>query len=501
MKKLILIAFLGCLSQWAAADTLEPRTGATVIDIGSSNWGPKVNANTKIFGSSFAVQGQPNVFTSTNAFNDNLIANATFTVTHATVSINGVTYFWNAGLGGAGQFLSNVNGTITSAVPAGTGGGGGGSISAYGMIYTSSSNVTQTSISTTPVKLNVFQSVGPSLLAVSSATSALINVSTTVTCLLQANIISTGTGNFNQYFEIRVNGNSTGITCQDTPSARCQMVGIKALTAGDTVQVYTNVSVVGNSTITVTDAQLVVSAIGGTGTSGTNGSNGASTIAFGTGTASNFTTNVTSPTAAVSFLGSEFNSTTAGTTNFMTLNLASVTVQGNVFNGASQLAKLDSNSALSLSSLTVSNTKLFDAGFQVLPVVQVQYYHSETSSNTTNTAFVNTTVSGSFTPKFSTSKVLLFATGILSQNVGDGGYVTFGRNGTNLAPNNGGFMGTVSNTNYNLSMIYYDSPGTTSAVTYSIMFRTFAGGSTIVFPVTNGGVVPSAGLLAVELAQ
>lgn len=49
------------------------------------------------------------------------------------------------------------------------------------------------------------------------------------------------------------------------------------------------------------------------------GSGGASTLAIGTGTASNFTTNVTSPTAAISFLGSQFASTTNGTTNFVSL--------------------------------------------------------------------------------------------------------------------------------------------------------------------------------------
>lgn len=202
-----------------------------------------------------------------------------------------------------------------------------------------------------------------------------------------------------------------------------------------------------------------------------------------------------------------------GSTNYIQ-NTANPTTTTQIFNVSSGTAKelisstitatLVTGSSITYTNATIANLKISTAqwqGFGLLPILQVQYFHTETSSNTTNTAFVNTTLSGSFTPKLSTSKVLLYATGILSQNVGDGGYMTFARNGTNLSPNTGGFMGTVSNTNYNFSAIYYDSPATTSAVTYSVQFRTAAGGATIVFPVINGGIIPSAGLLAIEVGQ
>lgn len=58
------------------------------------------------------------------------------------------------------------------------------------------------------------------------------------------------------------------------------------------------------------------------------GGSGASTLAVGTGTASNFTTNITSPTAVVSFLGSQFISLAGGSTNFISLNTSSVTLYG-----------------------------------------------------------------------------------------------------------------------------------------------------------------------------
>lgn len=55
------------------------------------------------------------------------------------------------------------------------------------------------------------------------------------------------------------------------------------------------------------------------------GGGGSSTLAVGTGTASNFTTNVTSPTAVISFLGTQFGSVANGTTNFMTIKNSGVT--------------------------------------------------------------------------------------------------------------------------------------------------------------------------------
>lgn len=64
------------------------------------------------------------------------------------------------------------------------------------------------------------------------------------------------------------------------------------------------------------------------------GGGGSSTLAVGTGTASNFTTSVTSPTAALSFLDSQFRSVASGTTNFISLNASSVTLQGTLLAGS-----------------------------------------------------------------------------------------------------------------------------------------------------------------------
>jgi len=156
--------------------------------------------------------------------------------------------------------------------------GGGSSTatitSSYGAMYLSSGAISVTNISTTPVKLSIFNVPGISSNTVVSTTAATITISTGGIFNIVANIISTGTGNFNQYFEIRVNASTTGFTCQDTPSARCVMEGIKSLSTNDVVSLYTNVSLVGNSTITATDAQLLVMSLGGSGSGGGGGGGG-----------------------------------------------------------------------------------------------------------------------------------------------------------------------------------------------------------------------------------
>lgn len=63
-------------------------------------------------------------------------------------------------------------------------------------------------------------------------------------------------------------------------------------------------------TITTTAAGVIITAP----------SAGAPTLAVGTGTATNFTNNVSSPTGAISFLGSQFRSTVNGATNFISID-------------------------------------------------------------------------------------------------------------------------------------------------------------------------------------
>lgn len=194
---------------------------------------------------------------------------------------------------------------------------------------------------------------------------------------------------------------------------------------------------------------------------------------------------------------------------------SSVTKQGNVFNGNNQLLKLNgsgvvpnsvlngvTSASMTVTNLTFPNTGLFDSGIQVLPIVQIQKYTTTTSSSVTSASFTNTLLSGSFTPKFSTSKLVIWAAGDLAQQTGASvGYATIARNGTNLAAGSGGFTLTVAGNNYATNMLAYDSPATTSAITYSVQIRT-NGGGTAIFPITDGGSFTStANMIITEIAQ
>lgn len=154
-----------------------------------------------------------------------------------------------------------------------------------------------------------------------------------------------------------------------------------------------------------------------------------------------------------------------------------------------------------VNNLNVPNTKYFVSGFQMLPILQIQTYTTQTNTVLTSTTFQNTALQGSFTPKTSSSKIIIAAFGDCSQNVGDSGAVTIARDGTNLAADSSGFHRTVSNNNYHTAMIVYDSPGTTSAVTYSVQIRTDGGGGSIEFPPDVGGTVAQAYMIAIEIAQ
>lgn len=197
---------------------------------------------------------------------------------------------------------------------------------------------------------------------------------------------------------------------------------------------------------------------------------------------------------------------TQASTATATINCATVTCAGSIYNGPNQLVQTDGNGAIKLSSGTINNftfqnTTLFDSGFQVFPIVQIQNYTTTTSSSITSGTFTNTHLSGSFTPKFSSSKVLIWVNGDFGQTGGATvGYMTIARNGINLAPTSGGFVLTVAN-NFSASMLVYDLPSTTSAVTYSVQIRT-NGGGTAIFPITDGGAFTStAEMIVAEIAQ
>lgn len=140
----------------------------------------------------------------------------------------------------------------------------------HGTIYTSNGS-TAAALSSSFAKISVFTTAGNSTNAILSTGNGQITVSTGGAFDLFAAIYSTGTGVNDVRFQLRVNGNTTGLSCIDSISARCVMSGSVNLSSGDVVSVYA-AATSGTPTIYITDSQLSVSMIGGSGISGGGGS-------------------------------------------------------------------------------------------------------------------------------------------------------------------------------------------------------------------------------------
>jgi hypothetical protein len=114
-------------------------------------------------------------------------------------------------------------------------------------------------------------------------------------------------------------------------------------------------------------------------------------------------------------------------------------------------------------------------------VIQVVNTTVNTNSTTTSTSFVNfNALNTSITPKFSTSKILITATLNLFEGASNSNYqATLYRGGTNLGGSNNYFVYAYGSAVINLSLpttlIYLDSPATTSSTTYSVYGRTSSG--------------------------
>ncbi len=95
------------------ADSTTSRFGMTVIDVGSTNWGPKINTNTSLIDQAAGV-AISNVFTSSQTFNNAVGINGTLTqsggaVTQSSTTVNGA--------------LTQQNGTTTLLGPLAQSGG------------------------------------------------------------------------------------------------------------------------------------------------------------------------------------------------------------------------------------------------------------------------------------------------------------------------------------------------------------------------------------------
>ena len=108
-------------------------------------------------------------------------------------------------------------------------------------------------------------------------------------------------------------------------------------------------------------------------------------------------------------------------------------------------------------------------------VLQVVSASFSTETSFTNSSFVATPTTLSITPTSSSNKVLVSA--VLPIQSGTSGIVTFTlyRNSTNLGDSSGGFGRFYdASKDYNATILYLDSPSTTSATTYTVYIKTSA---------------------------
>lgn len=139
----------------------------------------------------------------------------------------------------------------------------------------------------------------------------------------------------------------------------------------------------------------------------------------------------------------------------------------------------DSGTAISVGftlPTTFANTKLQIGGNQAYPLLQVVQGTLTTRFTTTSSTFQATGLKAVITPKFNTSKIKITVSSTLRSNSpnASAAEATVERSTTNLGGTHGFAVvnGTATVvTEAPMSIVYYDSPASTSALTYEIYLR------------------------------
>jgi hypothetical protein len=121
---------------------------------------------------------------------------------------------------------------------------------------------------------------------------------------------------------------------------------------------------------------------------------------------------------------------------------------------------------------------------QAAPSKVLQVVNAATTtnvSNTSNSVFVDTTLTATITPLFSTSKILVLVSqnGVNCANANIGNTVILLKNGSQISTFSqfGGYG--LSQPVASISINYLDSPATTSAVTYKTQFKISTGSGSV----------------------
>jgi hypothetical protein len=163
----------------------------------------------------------------------------------------------------------------------------------------------------------------------------------------------------------------------------------------------------------------------------------------------------------------------------------------------------DNSGEFALQSNGVTKATLTNAGFAypgaVIQVVQASY---QGATSTTSASFQNTGLSGTITPKSSSSKIYVSATLAAKVQSGTTNCITLFRNGSNLLPQH--LLQHSSAGDYvPVTLQYLDSPNTASACTYTVYFRSAAGNGSYTSAVGGDqyGAYPVQIITMMEIAQ
>jgi hypothetical protein len=182
-----------------------------------------------------------------------------------------------------------------------------------------------------------------------------------------------------------------------------------------------------------------------------------------------------------------------------TITFASNLVTGDVINFIHILGSVldlgvPSDSTVSLAKLTATGTKdattflrgdnTFAAPSGGGKVLQVQNMTTTTNTDTTSTSFVATGLTDTITPSATDSKILIMATGnLLSTGTNIFVEATIAKGGTNLGASDGmvGVQTPAGDVHSPFSIIYLDSPSSTSSLTYDVRIKSENSGTTVKF--------------------
>jgi len=140
-------------------------------------------------------------------------------------------------------------------------------------------------------------------------------------------------------------------------------------------------------------------------------------------------------------------------------------------------------------------------------VIQVVQATTSTTTSTSSQTFVNTNLTASITPKFSTSKILVLVSGSGTCGNTSGGVGYQILRGASIAFNpsaqdvGGHYFYSYGGGNYYpMQITYLDSPATTSSTTYTLQMASYTGGQGCTFPSLAGTNSATAVITLMEIA-